>query len=86
VLEAVEGWPAADKVRGHARFVAPGVVQVDDHTRIAARTVVIATGSAPHVPDGWREALGDRLLTSEDVFDWHTLPESVAVTGGGVIG
>ena len=86
VLEAVEGWPAADKVRGHARFVAPGALQVDEHTRIAARTVVIATGSAPHVPDGWREALGDRLLTSEDVFDWHTLPESVAVIGGGVIG
>lgn len=86
VLEAVAGWPAADKVRGHARFVAPDALQIDDHTRIAARTVVIATGSAPHVPDGWREALGDRLLTSEDVFDWHTLPESVAVIGGGVIG
>lgn len=86
VLDAVEGWPAADKVRGHAQFVAPNELRVDDHTQVFARQVVIATGSAPHVPDGWREALGDRLITSDDVFDWQTLPASVAVVGGGVIG
>ncbi len=86
VLDAVEGWPAADKVRGHAQFVAPNELRVDDHTQVFAKRVVIATGSASHVPDGWREALGDRLITSDDVFDWQTLPASVAVVGGGVIG
>ena len=30
--------------------------------------------------------MGDRLVTSDDVFDWPDLPESVAVFGGGVIG
>ena len=68
VLDAVEGWPAADKVRGHAQFVAPNELRVDDHTQVLARQVVIATGLASHVPDGWREALGDRLITSDDVF------------------
>lgn len=86
VLDAVEGWPAADKVRGHAQFVAPNELRVDDHTQVFARRVVIATGSAAHVPDGWREALGDRLITSDDVFDWQTLPASIAVVGGGVLG
>jgi dihydrolipoamide dehydrogenase len=86
VLDAVESWPVADKVHGHARFVAPNELRVDDHTQVLAKRVVVATGSAPHIPDGWREALGDRLITSDDVFDWQTLPGSVAVVGGGVIG
>jgi dihydrolipoamide dehydrogenase len=85
VLDAVEGWPAADKVHGHAQFVAPNELRVDDHTQVLAKRVVIATGSAPYIPDGWREALGERLIINDDVFDWQTLPESVAVVGGGVI-
>ena len=85
VVETVEGWPAADRVLGHARFVTPNELQIDDHTHVSAKRIVIATGSAPYIPDGWREALGDRLLVNDDVFDWQTLPESVAVIGGGVI-
>ena len=85
VLEAVEGWPAADRLAGHAQFVAPNELLVDEHTRVRAKRVVIAAGSAPFIPEGWREALGDRLLVNDDVFDWQTLPESVAVIGGGVI-
>ena len=30
--------------------------------------------------------LGDRLVVNDDIFDWDTLPESVAVFGPGVIG
>jgi dihydrolipoamide dehydrogenase len=85
VLDAVEGWPEAVKVRGHAQFVAPNELRVDDHTQVLAKRVVIATGSAPYLPEGWREALGDRLITNDDIFDWQTLPASVAVVGGGVI-
>jgi len=84
--EVVESWPAAHRVWGHARFVDARTLQVADHTRITAERVVIATGSRPSVPDGWREKLGDRLLVSDDVFDWHDLPKSVAVVGGGPIG
>jgi len=42
--------------------------------------------SSPYVPEGWREALSDRLLINDDVFDWADLPGSVAVVGPGVIG
>jgi dihydrolipoamide dehydrogenase len=85
VVDAVERWPQAQRLRGHARFV-------DDHTllvgarQVRAKRVVVATGSRPAVPSGWREALGDRLIVNDDVFAWTDLPRSVAVVGAGVIG
>ncbi|HEY6774754.1 MAG TPA: dihydrolipoyl dehydrogenase, partial [Oxalicibacterium sp.] len=39
----------------------------------------------PMIPDVLQE-LGERVLVSDDVFDWDDLPESVAVVGAGVIG
>lgn len=54
--------------------------------RDQADRIVIATGSRPSIPGGWQEALGDRLIVNDDVFDWEDLPESVAVVGAGVIG
>jgi len=85
VLEGVEAIPAADRIRGHARFVAPGVLEVDGGERIHARAIVIATGSRPAVPP-ILQGLGDRLVVNDDVFSWETLPGSVAVLGPGVIG
>jgi dihydrolipoamide dehydrogenase len=38
------------------------------------------------VAESWRRELGDRLIVNDDVFAWHTLPASVAVTGTGVVG
>ena len=86
VLDTVNDWPAEQRVLGRARFVSPHELMVDDHTRVTAQRVVIATGSSPTIPPGWREALGDRLVTNDEVFDWPTLPQSVAVVGGGVVG
>ena len=86
VLDAVERWPAAQRIRGHARFAGDHVLMVGDHTRIEAARIVIATGSSPALPRGWRAALGERLLVNDDVFDWDDLPRSVAVVGTGVIG
>jgi len=90
VVDAVERWPEPLRIRGHARFVADHVLQVRDPTRgdirVEADRVVIATGSSPAVPRAWREALGDRLLVNDDVFEWADLPRSIAVVGAGVIG
>ncbi len=85
VLESIENLPAQDKLRGYARFIAPGKLMVDQHTEVHAASVVIATGSSPFVPETLR-ALGDRLIVNDDVFDWDDLPESVAIFGPGVIG
>ncbi|TDP72680.1 dihydrolipoyl dehydrogenase [Roseateles toxinivorans] len=86
VTEAVDKWPAEHRLQGHARFVAPGALQIDDHTRVEAGRIVIATGSTPDISPAWRQTLGERLIVNDDVFDWQTLPASVAVVGTGVIG
>ena len=86
VLEAIESWPQAQRLRGRARFVDDHVLDVGGHTRVRAQRIVIATGSQPYVPAVWREALGDRLIVNDDVFAWQDLPSSVAVVGSGVIG
>jgi dihydrolipoamide dehydrogenase len=85
VVESVDGYPAEDKIHGHARFLSPTQLQIDDHTLIEAERFVIATGSTPIVPDEWQLA-GPRVISSDQVFYWDDLPESVAVAGTGVIG
>jgi dihydrolipoamide dehydrogenase len=80
----VERIPAADRPRGQAVFADDRTLEVGGHTRIEARAVVIATGSESTRPEPFA-ALGDRAITSDDVFDWHDLPASVAVIGTGII-
>jgi len=84
-LREVQDMPDADRIRGHARFVNNHTLAVADHTRVAAKSVIIATGSRADYPDSFK-ALGDRLIMSDDVFDWTDLPKSVAVMGPGIIG
>jgi dihydrolipoamide dehydrogenase len=85
VLEGVASIPEQDKLVGYARFVDKTTLQVGDHSRVQARSVVIATGSSPVVGPAF-QALGDRLVVNDHVFDWDDLPSSVAVFGPGVIG
>jgi len=85
VLEGMDEIPAEDKLRGHARFVSDSVLHVGGHTEVRAGAVVIATGSSPVVPDDL-QALGDRVVVNDDVFEWDDLPRRVAVFGPGVIG
>ncbi|EPT9250163.1 TPA: dihydrolipoyl dehydrogenase [Photobacterium damselae] len=85
VLEGVDEIPAEDKISGYAKFIDNNTLMVDDHTKIIAKRIVIATGSRPAYPAVWNE-LGDRLVINDDVFEWDNLPNSVAVFGPGVIG
>lgn len=85
VLDTVNDWPEATRLAGHARFTGPGTLDVNGQ-RIDAKAIVIATGSRPRIPAGWRERLGAKLIVNDDVFDWTALPGSVAVVGAGVIG
>jgi len=86
VTGAVVAWPEAHRLLGAARFLSPNELQVGEDTVVRADRIVIATGSSPMVPAAWRSAVGDRLDTNDDVFDWDDLPGSVAVVGTGVIG
>ncbi len=71
-------------IDGYARFAGPNLLQVSGH-RVQADNIVIATGSRPVVPDAWRR-FGDRVLTTDNLFEQDDLPDSVAVLGLGVIG
>ena len=93
VLEAVDTFDPAHVVRGYATFEDPHTLKLSPafdgslppFERIRAERIVIATGSRPRTPDAFKAA-GDRLISSDDVFDWQDLPESIAVFGAGVIG
>jgi dihydrolipoamide dehydrogenase len=84
VLKGGETIPETDRLIGHARFIAPGRLLVDA-VEVEFAGVVIATGSSPAIPAMLRP-LGDRLVVNDHVFEWETLPRSVAVFGPGVIG
>ena len=72
-------------VRGAARFVAPDAVEVNGE-RIKAKAFVIATGSKPVVPAAWVEKFGEKILTTETLFEQQDLPATMAIIGMGVIG
>jgi len=84
VLESVENIDQNHLFRGHAQFIDNHTIQVEDKI-IEAKSVVISTGSSPKLMSMFN-GLGDRLVVNDDIFDWDTLPESVAVFGPGVIG
>ena len=84
VLESVENIDQNNHFRGHAQFIDNHTIQVEDKI-IEAKSVVISTGSSPKLMSMFN-GLGDRLVVNDDIFDWDTLPESVAVFGPGVIG
>jgi dihydrolipoamide dehydrogenase len=71
-------------IKGHARFIEPQVLEVNGE-KIYADKIIIATGSRPVVPPEWRK-FGDKLITSDELFELEELPDSIAVIGLGVIG
>jgi len=85
VVDGVESIPESQRISGYAKFLSDHVLQVDDHTTVHAKRVVIATGSTPTHPPILK-GLGDRLVINDDVFDWTDLPQSVAVFGPGIVG
>lgn len=85
VVESTEARPEQYRIKGQAKFVGPTSLQVDNHTRINARSIVIATGSEPFIPPVF-ENVKDEILINDDVFELKRLPSTVAVIGTGIIG
>jgi dihydrolipoamide dehydrogenase len=71
-------------IAGRARMLGPQRIEVDGR-EIRARTIIIATGSRPVVPKPWRD-FGDRVLTTDTLFEQKNLPSRIAVVGMGAIG
>ncbi len=78
-----------DVRRGHAKILDPWTVEIDGRERITTRSIVIAAGAEPLVPD--IPGLGEAgYLTSETLWDALSargaMPKRVAILGGGPIG
>jgi dihydrolipoamide dehydrogenase len=71
-------------ISGRARLRGPHEVEVGGRV-LEARSIVVATGSRPAVPAGW-QALADRLLTTDSLFEQTALPSRLAVVGLGPVG
>lgn len=76
-------------VQGTARLVAAGRVEVEGAEgqvqRLAARFVLLATGSAPVELPGLAFD-GERIIDSTDALRLTSVPEQLGVVGGGYIG
>lgn len=76
-------------IAGRATFEAPDVLRVvrtdGGEERVHAEAVIVATGSSPIVPAAWR-SFGDRILTTDTLFEQRDLPGRIAVVGLGAIG
>ena len=70
-----------DYIEGYARFVDKNTVEVNGE-HIRAKHIVTATGSYAFIPNVPGSELGG---TSDDVFAWEELPESVSIIGAGYI-
>ncbi|MBK8284777.1 MAG: FAD-dependent oxidoreductase [Ahniella sp.] len=71
-------------ILGEAKLVSPWEVEVDGR-RISARSLIIASGARPLVPDlpGLEQV---PYLTSDTLWALSELPERIVVLGGGPIG
>ena len=69
-LKATQNLGSAQK-SGRATLLGPGLVEIGGKAH-ATRSIIIATGSRPLLPDAWL-AFGDRMLTTDTLFEQPTL-------------
>ena len=78
-----------DVFHGMGSFISRNKVKVtkDDgsHEEIETDKVIIATGSAPNVPEAFNYD-GKRVITSTEALDIDSVPKRMVIVGGGVIG
>jgi len=72
-------------VKGRARLAGPGKVAVEGGETLAAKNILIATGSRPMAIKGF-EFDEKQVLSSTGILDLKKLPKSLVILGGGAIG
>lgn len=84
VLEDMKQWQLQHLISGKASFIDPHTLDIEGE-RLRADRVIVATGSRPVIPTPWL-AFGDRLLSSDTLFELDRFPASMAVIGLGPLG
>jgi dihydrolipoamide dehydrogenase len=83
-LKDVNSWPTEHKILGQAQFINFNTVAVNGK-EYQAKSFIVAVGSTPTFDAQWKKQLGNRLITSDQIFELEKLPKSLAVIGSGVI-
>ena len=84
ILKDVNSWATEHKISGQTQFVNQNTIIVNGQ-EYQSKSFIVAVGSTPTVDSQWKEQLGDRLITSDQIFELEKLPQSLAVIGSGVI-
>jgi len=71
-------------ISGRARLIAPDKIEINGE-KFRAHKIILATGTRPIIPEPWRK-LGQRLLTTDTLFEQKNLPTHIGVIGMGPIG
>lgn len=70
---------------GTGRIIDNTTVQIDDHTLVKAKDIIIATGSkVSKAPFTGTEL--NNVLCSDDALNLKELPEKIVIIGGGIVG
>ena len=85
VLESIEGFDERHKIRGFAKFLDEHTLQIDEHTQVIAKRIVIATGSSPWRP-GNIDFNHERVYDSDSILSLEHTPRTMIIYGAGVIG
>jgi len=83
-LRDVSGWNSAHKKNGQAKFINANTIDVNGQS-YSAKSFIIAVGSTPNYEAAWKNEIGNKLITSDEIFELNSLPKSIAVIGSGVI-
>ena len=81
-VEMLMGAPGITAIKGEAVLKDANTVIVNGE-EYSAKNIIIATGSAPR---GLPIEGADLAMTSDDILAMETLPKSLCIVGGGVIG
>ena len=84
VLGGMKDWQETHFLKGMAKFIDPNTLDVDGE-RIAAKKIIVATGSKPNLPPIFKE-FEKYCVNTDHFFEMEDLPKRWAVLGLGVIG
>ena len=85
VEKSIDKLPEESKIKACAKFAGATILSLSDGREVHAKSVVIATGSSPAIPEMF-DGVRHRVLTNESIFDLKDLPKSLGVIGAGALG
>ncbi|NLP46074.1 MAG: dihydrolipoyl dehydrogenase [Epulopiscium sp.] len=71
--------------KGKGKLIDEHTIEVDNHTLIKAKNIIIATGSKI-APPPFPIVHNNHILTSDTALDLTELPKHIVIVGGGIIG